>query len=504
MILLLGLWLGAALYEGLLYWNIRSVAPARRGLRTIVIGAALLLTTGAAIALILANWQLGLLPLVLTPYRIINLVRLYVRRLPGRQLRTISVRAHISLVAVQVLGVVLVASGQHFHLGRVLLAILAALQLLVAFTLLRITLHTWRHARPQNDAQPLADKDLPSLSVLVPARNETEDLENCLRSLIASDYPKLEIVVLDDNSTNRRTPEIIRGFAHDGVRFVQGAVPDEKNWLAKNQAYARLAHEASGELLLFCGVDVLFEPQSLRLLVEGMLAKQKDMVSVLPLRAASVRATASLLQPMRYYWELCLPRRFFKRPPVLSTCWLVRAALLERAGGFGAVSRSVTPEAHFARQAVVTDAYSFMRSNADLGIYSAKPVTEQYATSVRTRYPQLHRRLELVAIAVLLELVFFVGPVIGLCAVGFTPEPMAYAAVWIAALACLLVTYYLVAVDTKLNNPLIAWLLMPLAFLSDVLLVHISMYKYEFSQVIWKDRDVAVPVMQVLPHLPKP
>jgi hypothetical protein len=384
-----------------------------------------------------------------------------------------------------------------------MLAILAAAQFFGALVLLRSSLHTWRHTQPTASREPLADRELPSLSVLVPARNETDALERCLEQLIASDYPKLEIIVFDDNSANRRTPEIIRGFAHNGVRFIAGEEPDETRWLPKNNAYERLSQEASSELLLFCGVDALFQPASLRRLVEILQARRKDMLSVLPEKDQSVHSGVSLLQPMRYYWELCLPRRFFKRPPVLSTCWLIRRSALTRAGGFASVSRSVTPESYFARQAVVTDAYSFIRSDRELGVYSAKPVAQQYDTSVRVRYPQLHRRMELVAVMSLLELTVLVGPVVCLALGWLLPHPAAFVALWAVSVACLLTTYYLAAVSTRLNNSLLAWLLMPFAFAYDIVMLHISLYKYEFSHVEWKGRDVVPSVMQVIPSLPK-
>src|SRR6185369_10184139 len=108
------------------------------------------------------------------------------------------------------------------------------------------------------------------------------------------------------------------------------------------------------------------------------------------------------------------PRRFFKRPPVISTCWLIKRDVLERMGGFESVSRSVNPEAPLARRAVVSDAYGFVRSDSAMGIYSSKRAEDQYATSVRVRYPQLHRRLELVALVALCDALLLIGPFVGL------------------------------------------------------------------------------------------
>lgn len=495
----LTLWLLAAASELLLYKFLPSGRV--RIVWAVVTGLAI---AASSIWLVTLDWHVWLGAGLLALYRLISLMRVMKARLPRRELQRISVRAYIWLVVAQA---VLVAFGwlvvHERSVALYAFNVLVALQLLVALVLLRITINTWRHIRPGKIEVSLTHKELPSVSVLIPARNETDALQRSLDMLIASDYPKLEILVLDDCSVNRRTPEIIRGFAHDGVRFIRGAEPDEINWLAKNRAYDRLADEASGEILIFCGVDVEFSPHSVRLLVELLEKRGKDMLSLMPLRAQSVWAEGSLLQPMRYFWEICLPRRFFKRPPVLSTVWAIRAAALKRNGGFEAVARSVTPEAHFARQSVIGDKYSFIRSDHELGVYSTKPAEEQYETTIRTRYPQLHRRLELVAVTTILEFVFLVGPIAGLLLLWTLPHELLLGAIWLVCVVALETAYYLVAVHTKLNNSMFAWLLFPAAVLTDLWMLHVSLYKYEFGRVDWKGRNVCIPVMQVIPRLPK-
>jgi hypothetical protein len=104
--------------------------------------------------------------------------------------------------------------------------------------------------------------------------------------------------------------------------------------LAKNQAYTQLATEASGEFLLFCGVDVRFGPQSIRQLVTLLSAKHKRMLSLTPVNESP---GLSFSQAIRYYWELTLPRRLFNRPPVMSSCWLIESKLLTQSGGFAAI-----------------------------------------------------------------------------------------------------------------------------------------------------------------------
>lgn len=471
--------------------------------RRIVCVMAVALLVIITVLLCARSWQIWVWTTPFVAYRIINLRRIYKNRLPLKQLQTVASQAFIWLILWQVALTLIAWDVTYFHHGQVFVGSLAVLQLLSAVILLRASTHTWQSAQIMVDPQPVADRDLPALSVLIPARNETDDLDRCLQSLIACDYPKLEIVVLDDCSAMRRTPEIIRSYAHEGVRFIQGQMPDETRWLAKNFAYAQLAHAASGELLLFCGVDTRFEPQSLRELVGILETRGKDMLSVMPLRSAPDSQRSSILQAMRYYWEICLPRRFFKRPPVLSTCWLIRRNTLERMGGFESVSRSVNPEAPLARKAVATDSYRFIRSDEQLGLWSDKSEAEQYATSIRVRYPQLHRRLELVALASMYEAVFMLGPIVGLIFVPHMAHAMAYVALWGVTLFCLLITYGIVVMGARLSNPWYGWALLPVGILADLWVLNVSMWKYEFRSVDWKGRNVCVPVMHVEPRLPR-
>jgi hypothetical protein len=235
-----------------------------------------------------------------------------------------------------------------------------------------------------------------------------------------------------------------------------------------------------------------------------MLHKKKLMMSLLPWRAAGAERRFAVVQAMRYLWELTPPRRLFGRPPVLSTCWIAKKDQLARAGGFVAVARAIVPEAHFAK--VLTknnDAYSFMRASRALGIESTKPAKEQHDTAIRMRYPQLHRRP---------ENVFLLGQAYGFFML--LPFALVVASFWISigvvaqtmAIATVIlntITYLLVAVATRTGNHWVALVALPVGLLYDLTLLHISMWKYEFSVVDWKGRNVCIPAMHVIPHLPK-
>lgn len=349
-----------------------------------------------------------------------------------------------------------------------------------------------------------SQRDLPTVSVLVPARNETEDLEACLKSLIASTYPKLEIIVLDDCSQTSRTPEIIRSFAHEGVQFIAGEVPPT-NWLAKNFAYQQLVDNSNGDILLFCGVDIRLSASSIRSSVELLLARHKKMLSIVPMNASPPHHRDSVwsVQTMRYAWELVLPRRLTHRPPVLSSCWLAQREALSAAGGFDAVRRAVEPERYFARSiATRSDGYSFLLADERLPITSHKKLGDQKDTFIRCRYPQLHKRIELVAALSLIEISLLLGPLV------FIIFSIIDSAIGLAALAALIVIAqaawkHQLSRLTYRPRPASRPIFDTVVILGDLLLLQYSMWKYEFDSVEWKGRNICIPVMRVIPRLPR-
>jgi glycosyltransferase involved in cell wall biosynthesis len=466
---------------------------------TIALGAA----SGQLLVVHLAVWTA--LIVFLNLYRIVNLLRLVEGRTASDYLYRVARTSSWCLIGLQLgTGTLAWLDGRYQPSAVLLWYVLAGIELLFALIVTLSTIRHLRTTRPPKLIGGYADRDLPSLTVAIPARNETEDLEKCLQSLLTSTYPKLEILVLDDCSQNKRTPEIIRAFAHDGVRFIAGeTVPD--SWLAKNYAYQQLSAEANGKLILFCGVDTRFTPDTLEVLVETLLQKKKQMFSVLPRNEPPTSRLALeqlLVQPSRYAWELALPRRWLNRPPVLSTCWLITSTALHAAGGFKAVARSSSPESYFARAVAIDDGYSFLCSDERIGLSCIKSLPEQRATAVRTRYPQLHRRPEIAAGLTLTELAVLILPfIIFIVAVIARLWPLAA----VSFGTCLLLTvHYSKIVNLTYRSFLLRGLwLLPFAAAYDLFLLNYSMWQYEFNEVRWKDRNVCLPLMRVTPHLPK-
>lgn len=104
---------------------------------------------------------------------------------------------------------------------------------------------------------------VPSLSVLVPACNEGRTIERAMNSLLDLDYPDLEIIAIDDRSTDD-TGAILERLAAEYPRLrVRHITELPPGWLGKNHALQVAGEQARGEWLLFTDADVIFEPKTL-------------------------------------------------------------------------------------------------------------------------------------------------------------------------------------------------------------------------------------------------
>lgn len=128
---------------------------------------------------------------------------------------------------------------------------------------------------------PLAG-DLPRATIVIPARNEERNLEEALRSVLAQDYASVEIVVVDDRSTDRTGEILDRMAAADPRLKVVHVTELPPGWLGKNHALELGAQGAGGEYLLFTDADVVMEPTALRRAVARMEARELDHLTSSP------------------------------------------------------------------------------------------------------------------------------------------------------------------------------------------------------------------------------
>lgn len=138
---------------------------------------------------------------------------------------------------------------------------------------------------PEWDFNPVLPSGNPRVSIIVPARNEAETIEQALRTLLVLDYDNYEIIAINDRSIDR-TGEIMQRVAdeHEGKSMLRVVHHTElpPGWLGKTHAMWTAANLASGDWLLFTDADVLFKPDSLRRAIAYAEAEPADHVVLFP------------------------------------------------------------------------------------------------------------------------------------------------------------------------------------------------------------------------------
>jgi len=206
----------------------------------------------------------------------------------------------------------------------------------------------------------------PTVSIIVPARNEEACLRDCLQSLVTQSGVVFEIIVVDDHSADR-TREIASSFST--VRVIE-ARPLPEGWTGKNNAVATGARHALGEWLLFADADTVHLPGSL---ARSLAEAQKQ---------GAVLLSYSPEQIVTGFWEKAVMPVIFAelastyRPSEVSDPNLPTAAangqyiLITRAaydavGGHAAVARSLLEDVELARLVKRSGRKIFFRFGGD-------------------------------------------------------------------------------------------------------------------------------------------
>lgn len=230
-----------------------------------------------------------------------------------------------------------------------------------------------------------SEANAPFVSILVPARNEARNVQQCLRSLTAQDYPSYEILLLDDHSEDatRALAEQI-GFNESGpFRIIRG-LPLPEEWVGKAWACHQLAAAAAGEYLLFIDADTVHQPGALRAAIDEaqrtraslltlwprQITKslgEKTVVPLLYLAAAGLVPHFILVAAQRYPMLARLLPRFFLRSNAIANgqFLLFRRTDYFALGGHEAVRNHLVEDVALARRLAARIRDGFRLVNAD-------------------------------------------------------------------------------------------------------------------------------------------
>ncbi len=123
---------------------------------------------------------------------------------------------------------------------------------------------------------------LPSVTVIISAKDEEQNIGEAVRSILASDHCSIRLVLVDDRSTDR-TLEIMREMARLDRRITVLSIQElPAGWTGKTHAVFLAADHAPGEILLFSDADTVFRPDAISRALKFFLGNDFDMMSLLP------------------------------------------------------------------------------------------------------------------------------------------------------------------------------------------------------------------------------
>jgi chlorobactene glucosyltransferase len=262
----------------------------------------------------------------------------------------------------------------------------------------------------------------PMVSILVPARNEANHIEECVRSLIGQKYEKLEVLVLDDQSTDE-TSTIVQ-------QVIDDLPPEQKNrlyllsgktlpdgWIGKNFACYQLTQYAQGDFLLFTDADSIHAPQTVSTVIQGLYDLDVQFLTAHPryiLRGLCERLAIPLL-----YFKIftLLPLLLVKhRPePILAVAngplLCFQRSVYEAIGGHKAVKTAVLEDNSLARM-VKAAGYrmAYIDGQNLVSCYMYDSFTELWTGFSRTFFAFYNFSLLAASAIIIIDLALFVVP----------------------------------------------------------------------------------------------
>lgn len=197
----------------------------------------------------------------------------------------------------------------------------------------------------------------PTLTVIVPARNEAKDIRECLESLVRQDYAGVQVVAVNDRSTDA-TGEVMDALATQwpGRLRVVHVTELPSEWLGKTHAMAVAAAGCSTDFLLFTDADVVFAPSALRLALAAAVSSKADHLVLAPTTIIRRWDEAALLAFFQMFgvwaarpWKVADPKA--KRDAVgIGAFNMLRRSAYESVGGYEALRMEVVEDLGIARR----------------------------------------------------------------------------------------------------------------------------------------------------------
>jgi len=209
------------------------------------------------------------------------------------------------------------------------------------------------------------DDAVPLISILVPARNEEANIEACIHSLLAQKYEPLEVLVLDDQSSDntaaivQRLIDELPATPKNCLRLLHGGeLP--AGWIGKNFACYQLAQQAQGEYLLFTDADTLHTSEMIPTILDYMKRQQIQLLTGQPEQLLGSIGERLIVPLLNFKILTLLPIALIRRRPEPSLATgngqllCFQRAAYEKMGGHMAVKGRILEDVLLARKMKAT------------------------------------------------------------------------------------------------------------------------------------------------------
>ena len=338
-------------------------------------------------------------------------------------------------------------------------------------------------------------KNPPLISILIPARNEAENISRCLKSLLKQDYPNLEIIVLNDNSTDG-TSKVVKVIAEkdNRVRLVEGA-PLKDGWIGKNFASHQLAKYAKGEYFIFTDADTLHFPKTVSSAFGALITTKVDALSIYPRQIMVTFAERMTVPIINIALQCFIPFILIKKSksPLFSTAigqfMMFKREAYEKIGGYESIKGHMIDDIQISKR-VKKSGYKFMVFDGRNTIYcrmykNLKGVVIGLAKSI---YPAFNGNI--------LALFSFTGLLTATLLIPFTLLPLgAFLFDWPVAIIRLIIFQVIIVLAIKTifairyKQRMLDILLAPLSMAIIDALVFVSFFQAKYGEGLsWKGR----------------
>src|SRR4030043_847399 len=344
---------------------------------------------------------------------------------------------------------------------------------------------------------PEIKKENPLVSILVPARNEEKGIGRCLLSLVKQDYDNIEILVLDDNSTDKTASiatDISKAFKN--VKLINGKSLPE-GWTGKNYACYQLFKKSKGKYLFFTDADTVHKKESVTSAISCLVQETLDILSACPeqvMKSFHERMVINLIN-----FQILIPPLLFIRKskiPVFGSgiggLMIIKRNIYRKMRGHKSIKNSCIEDTAISKL-FIKNGYKFMIFNGRR-IYSTRlynNFNEIYEGFCRTFLGNFNSKFA-VSLIILVMFIFFLLPFILLPLLPFVEfriNTLFYSNLLIVSLQILFILLTRTMATIKINGKIIDIFLHPISIFYMVFMNSRLLFQNRGkSQIRWKGR----------------